>query len=104
VTTPGSQERTRQTQTKPLRLSDNYLRFYLIYEKKLTLIQRDITSASNPDNLPEWLTVMDAVENLVLGSRTRIRESLALDLNSVVNENPTFRRQIRVSPAARSIS
>jgi uncharacterized protein len=76
------------------RLSDNYLRFYLKYmEKKLTLIQRDIFRFKSLDNLPEWLTVMGLqFENLVLGSRARIREALALDLNSVVNENPYFQK------------
>jgi hypothetical protein len=63
---------------------------YLKYmEKKPTLIQRDIFRFKSLDNLPEWLTVMGLqFENLVLGSRARIREALALDLNSVVNENP----------------
>jgi uncharacterized protein len=72
------------------RLSDNYLRFYLKYmERKLPQIQRDIFRFKSLDSLPEWPTVMGLqFESLVLNSRPAIRQTLNLDGNSIVNENP----------------
>ncbi|PCH57358.1 MAG: ATPase [Legionellales bacterium] len=85
----------RDSRLSHIRLSDNYLRFYLRYiEPRKTQIERNSFSLSSLSNLPGWYSIMGLqFENLVLSNRNYIRTILGIDPNDVLSENPFFQRK-----------
>lgn len=77
------------------RLKDNYSRFYLKY----ILHNRAKIEAGNMKNmslssLKGWTTIMGLqVENLVLSNRDLIKNSLKIDPNEIICDNPYFQRK-----------
>lgn len=75
-----------------LRLSDNYVRFYLKFIRpNLRRIQRGTLS-----RLPSMDAILGLqLENIVLKNRSSIFQSLSIDPNDVVYDNPFFQRKTR---------
>lgn len=77
------------------RLKDNYSRFYLKYilPNRSNIALGNMKNASL-SNLINWNTIMGLqVENLVLNNRQLIKDSLNIDINDVVSDNPFFQRK-----------
>jgi AAA+ ATPase superfamily predicted ATPase len=76
------------------RLSDNYLRFYLKYiEKNKQKIEQGHFEKEALSGLPAFNTIMGLqFENLVLNNRFFIWESLNLNTQDIVTDNPYFQR------------
>ena len=80
-----------------LRISDNYVRFYLKYIlPNKTKIERDAFVDRSLTTLPGWESLMGfQFENLVLQNRAELHKLLHLDPNEIVNDNPYFQRQTK---------
>lgn len=81
--------------TSQLRLSDNYIRFYIrSILPQLNKIERDEFSHLSPFLLPGWDSMMGLqFENLVLKNRRCIRDLLNVRPETVVIDNPYFQRK-----------
>lgn len=77
------------------RLSDNYLRFYLKYiDKNLPFIDNNDFSFKSLTSLPSWEGIMGhQFENMVLRNRRLIKESLNLNPEEIISDNPFFQRK-----------
>lgn len=81
-----------------LRVSDNYVRFYLkcILPNKAR-IERDAFEDRSLATLPGWESLMGfQFENLVLQNRSWLHKLLHIDPNEIVNDNPYFQRQTKI--------
>lgn len=78
-----------------LRLSDNYLRFYLKYiEPKKELIEQGIYKDVALERLPQWPTIMGfQFENLVLNNLPLIIQMLDIPVESLIAAGPYFQRK-----------
>ncbi len=76
------------------RLSDNYLRFYLKYiDKNIRRIENNDFSLKSITSLPGWESIMGyQFENLVLRNKTLIKNSLRINPDDVISDNPFFQR------------
>ncbi len=78
-----------------LRISDNYVRFYLKYifpnKNKIeneAFVNRSLTT------LPGWESLMGfQFENIVLQNRSLLHKVLHIDPNEIITDNPYFQRQ-----------
>lgn len=83
-----------------LRISDNYVRFYLKYIlSNQSKIKRDAFVDRTLTTLPGWEVLMGyQFENLVLNNRSKLHKLLHVDPNEIVNDNPYFQRQTSTRP------
>jgi len=81
-----------------LRLSDNYLRFYLKYiEPRLQLIEKDRIQDSALSSLPGWESILGLqFENLVLNNRKIIFKLLNIQPQDILADNPFFQKKTAV--------
>jgi hypothetical protein len=85
----------RESKHSKLRLSDNYLRFYLKYiQPNRRRIERG--TLQRPPNIDGILGLQ--FENIVLRNRSSIFRRLRIDPNDVAYDNPFFQRRTRRSP------
>lgn len=82
-------ESGQQAKLSNYRLRDNYLRFYLRYvEPRKGSIER-----MGSIKLPQWATIMGLqFENLVLNHRNKIYETLNINKEEIIYDNPFFQR------------
>ena len=82
------------------RLSDNYVRFYIKYMNPvLAKIKADDYQFKSLCSLPGWETIMGyQCENLVLNNRNFIKQSLNLNADDIVSDNPFFQRKTKKNP------
>jgi len=78
-----------------LRISDNYVRFYLKYIlPNKNKIEREAFLDRSLTTLAGWDSLMGLqFENLVLQNRFFLQKLLHIDANEIVNDNPYFQRQ-----------
>ena len=78
-----------------LRISDNYVHFYLKYIlPNRNKIARDDFLKRSLTTLPGWDVLMGlSFENLVLQNREVLHRLLNIDPNEITNDNPYFQRQ-----------
>ena len=78
-----------------IRLSDNYLRFYLKYIKpKLRLIDNERYRDVSLSSLPAWETTLSLqFENLVLSNRNQVLELLNIRPEDVIVDNPFLQKK-----------
>ncbi len=78
-----------------LRLSDNYIRFYLKYiEPKKELIEKGLYRDIALENLPQWNIIMGLqFENLVLNNLPSIISMLNIPAESILATGPYFQRK-----------
>lgn len=83
-----------------LRLSDNYLRFYLRYiEKNKTKIDRNGFALKSLASLAEWNTIMALqFENLILNNRSLIKRIIGINQDDVVSDNPFYQNKTSKQP------
>lgn len=82
------------------RLSDNYLRFYLKYvEKNLSKINRNSFKLKSLTALAEWNAIMGfQFENLVLNNREYIYQTLEINPEDIISENPFYQHKTARNP------
>ena len=78
-----------------VRLSDNYLRFYLKYiEPKLNLIKKDRFRDISISSLSAWESILGLqFENLVLSNRNKILKLLNIYVENIIADNPYFQKK-----------
>ncbi len=83
-----------------IRLSDNYLRFFLKYiDPNLSEIQKNRYDFISLSNFSGWNSIMGLqFENLVLQNHQYITESLNISPNDIITSNPFFQRKTKRGP------
>ena len=76
------------------RLQDNYIRFYLKYiEKNISMINRGNFIFKSFSSLTEWPNMMGfQFQNLILNNRRLVQQSLSIDPQDIICENPYFQK------------
>ena len=90
----------KDSKLSKLRLSDNYVRFYLRYiENYRTKIDRGGFEFKSLMSLPEWNTIIGLqFENLILNNRVLLYHSLGISQDDIISENPFYQRPTTKQP------